>query len=259
MTGPEKQGRRMVDGAASYLSGSASVKDDLQAIYTLNKEIGAALWTVLTHLEALKSTLTGLIPEFHVDVNAKLEDISRSLDALKNEHVNLSKRLETLDALKTSLQSNSSMLEDQELLQSDRQVHFDKIVKILYTTNGYDENGVRIPEAIMRFDRWSKILHNAFWSFVVTAVLSGIFYSYAKGREQASEEKAKAIIDLIEKTKEVINNTKTNNDEQERRDKIVADHDDAMAAQVRRTKDTVEKHGKNIKRNETAIGELEKK
>lgn len=251
----EKPGRRMADQGAAYLSGSASIKDDLQAIYTLNKEIGAAVWTVFTHLESLKVVLTKQVPESYNEVGAKLEQLLRTLDTLKTEHATLSKRMEALDSLKTTAQSNAAMLEDQEQLQAERQVHFDKIIRIIYAANGYDESGVKIPEAIMRFDRWSKIVHNAFWSFIVTAMMSGIFYLYVKGREAASEEKTKAVIELIEKTKQHIDRSKNDSEEQERRDRIVADHDASISGQVRRNKEQGERNKKAIKRNTDAIVE----
>jgi hypothetical protein len=246
--GAEKQGRRSVDQGAAYLSGSASIKDDLQAIYTLNKEIGAAVWTVFTHLESLKVVLTKQVPESYNEVAVKLESLLRTLENLKTEHVTLSKRMEALDSLKITAESNAGMLEDQDILQKDRQIHLERLIKILYTTNGYDENGNKVPEALLKFDRWSKVLGNAFWSFMVTAVLTVIFVNYANSREQASEIKTKAVLELIEKTKKQLETSKAESDEQERRDKIVADHDDAMAATVHRNKDRSERNTKAIKR-----------
>ena len=257
--GSEKPGRRMADQGAAYLSGSATIKDDLQAIYTLNKEIGAAVWTVFTHLESLKVVLTKQVPESYNEVGVKLEALSRTLELIKNEHTALSKRMEVLDSLKTTAQSNADMLEDQETLQNDRQVHFDKIIKIIYAANGYDESGVKIPEAIMRFDRWSKIIHNAFWSFIVTAMMSGIFYMYAKGREAAAEEKTKAVLELIEKTKAAMDKNKADETEQERRNQIIADHDAAISGQVHRNKDQGARNKRAIDRNTGVIKELEKK
>lgn len=262
----EQPGRRMADKNAAYLSGSASIKDDLQAIYTLNKEIGAAVWTVFTHLESLKVVLTKQIPESYNEVEAKLELLLRTVDTLRTEHGQLSKRMEALDSLKATAQNNADMLEEQEHLQASRQVHFDRIIRIIYTANGYDESGIKVPEAILRFDRWSKIIHNAFWSFIVTAMMSGIFYMYAKGQAAAAEEKTKAVLELIQKTKETMEYNKADAAEQERRNQIIADHDAAVAGQVIRNKEQGDRNSRAIKRynpviqhNTEAIKELEKK
>jgi hypothetical protein len=161
--------------------------------------------------------------------------------------------MEALDSLKTTAQSNAHMLEEQEELQADRQIHFDKIIKIIYTANGYDESGVKIPDALLRFDRWSKIIHNAFWSAVVTAMMSGIFYMYVRGREAASEEKTKAVIELIERTKKQLDSAKDDAVEQERRNQIIADHDAAISGQVRRNKEQGDVNKGAIKRNTEAI------
>lgn len=205
MSNAEKPGRRATDMGASYLSGQASVKDDLQAIYSLNREIGAAVFTVLKHLETLKGTLTEEVPESYAHISDQLDRVSHSIEQLKKEHLAISERLEALDDLRQSAEDMGEFHKELEDIEARRQEHLDRVIKIVYANNGYDEKGNKIPEAIMRFDRWSKIIHNSFWSFITTLIMTGVFYLVVKGREEVSAEKTKATIELIEKTKELLN------------------------------------------------------
>lgn len=200
----EKVGRRVSDYGASYLSGQASVKDDLQSIFSLNREIGAAVYTVLKHLESIKGALNEEVPEAYQDVAKQLESIVKALEVIKQEHNSMFKKLETLETLKQSSEDLDEYHKEQLEIEAARQEHFDRVVKIVYANNGYDEKGSKIPEAIMQFSRWSKIIHSAFWSFITTLVLSGIFYLVVKGREEIAAEKSKAVIELIDKTKELL-------------------------------------------------------
>jgi hypothetical protein len=198
MSNSERVGRRVSDYGASYLSGQATVKDDLQSIFSLNREIGAAVYTVLKHLETIKGSLSD------DDVSKNLEDIMKGLEVIKQEHNAMFKKLETLETLKQSSVDMSEYNKERVELEDARQEHFDRIVKIIYANNGYDEKGNKIPDAIMQFSRWSKIIHSAFWSFITTLVLSGVFYLVVKGREELAAEKSRAVIELIDKTKEVL-------------------------------------------------------
>lgn len=193
--------KRKIEPDHSYLSGQASVKDDLQAIFSLNREIGTAVYTVLKHLELIRHTLDEEVPDSNRAVTAELEAVGRSLDSLQKDQETILKKLESHETASKVMMEYHKDLGETEAVNHE---HFDRIVKIIYTRNGYDEKGNKIPEAILKIERWSKLLHSAFWSFVTTSILSGIFYMFAKAREEATVERTKAMVEVLDRAKDAI-------------------------------------------------------
>lgn len=163
----EAVGRREQDHGASYLPGSASLKDDLQAIHAQVKQLAQVNWSMLANQEATIKHLTALAT--------------------------------TTDLLKSTVEAAEELLQAQDEVLTARQDHFDKIVKIIYKANGYNEVGIEMPEAVKRFERWTKTISGAFWGMVITSIFSGIFYVFTQSQEASAGKKTKALVEFIER------------------------------------------------------------
>ena len=83
------------------------------------------------------------------------------------------------------------------------------MAKIIYTTNGYDEKGVKIPEGVLRIERFTTLVHNAFWNFVIVGILSALFYFYVEFQKEQQQTKTKALVDMIQQVEEKLHKKET--------------------------------------------------
>ena len=149
-----------------YLPSQSPIKDDLQQIYSRT--------------------------------NTRSEEILETLKGINDTQIMILGELSSLEGL-------SERSEEAKKVVKLVEEHFERVAKIIYTANGHDERGTRIPEGVLRFERWSKMIHTAFWNFILVSIISTFFYLYVESQKEVSDQRSIAIKEYIAKAEERMN------------------------------------------------------
>ena len=141
-----------------FLPSQSPIKDDLQQLYARN--------------------------------TSQTEEIIETLRGVNDTQLMILSELQTLENLSTK--SDAA----QEVIALTKE-HLEKMAVILYTANGYDEKGKKIPEGVLRFERWTNLLSHAFWNFIIVGVISTLFYFYVEAQKNMQHDKAKAETEIL--------------------------------------------------------------
>lgn len=176
--------------ATRFLPGKASIKDDLQQIYEMEKTIGSIVYklhTALSHLQA-----TASVGARSSDVTDAVEKILEELDA---QHKALLARMDTVDTAHNALATHDQKVQkdwDRLLLAADS----------VLTDHGYDLKTLAAPAAeVKRLGHWMNIISALALGVIITLVSTWIMSSFSKSllEEQNAANKV-----LIQKTQEAI-------------------------------------------------------
>lgn len=143
-----------------YLPSQSPIKDDLQQLYARN--------------------------------TSQTEEIIETLRGVNDTQLMILSELQTLEHLSAKTNSTSEVTDQTK-------EHLEKIAKIIYTTNGYDEKGNKVPEGVLRFERWTNFLSQAFWNFVTAGIISTVFYYYVEAQRVAQQNQSKADVEILQK------------------------------------------------------------
>lgn len=152
-----------------FLPSQSPIKDDLQQLYARN--------------------------------TSQTEEIIETLRGISDTQLMVLSELQTLESLSHRSESAAEVVE----LTKE---HLEKIAKIIYTTNGYNEKGEKIPEGVLRFEKITNVLQHAFWNFIIVGILSTLFYFYVEAQKEQNQNKTKALLEMIQKVEDNIGKDK---------------------------------------------------
>lgn len=163
-TNPPQGSRRHLN--LTFLPGASSLKDDLHAIFTLNQEVGSAVFSVLQLLENYQETVETEIP----DISAKVEEIKQLSTFQRDAQSQFRKDIEEFNQLRPRL---------------------NKAISAIFKKFGYSESGEEIPETLRNFERYQKIWAGIFWNVVGSILCAIIFWLFTQSQESEIEKRVK--------------------------------------------------------------------
>jgi len=148
---------------SGFLPSQSPIKDDLQQLYARNA--------------------------------SQTEEIIETLRGVNDTQLMILSELQTLEHLSTRSDAATEVLDLARL-------HLEKMAKIIYLSNGYNEKGDKVPEGVLRFERWTNFFLRAFWNFIIIGAISSFFYFYTEGQKATRLEQSKAEIEILQQMEE---------------------------------------------------------
>lgn len=204
-----------------YLSVRASIKEDLQAIFELEKEVGQAVWS----LHKLTSLLSTGVGQHKVEFAQAHTDLTELMDLLSERQVSLQKKLDDVTELTDEHLSSldEAVSEFAKSFQEQRETlekNWDRInaaIDAVLHSNGIDprtlvqpnpEILIELRDAKVRRERWANGIIGAVVGLISTAILG--IYARTVTVEQATTQAAtkeilveiKAIADSVKRQNE---------------------------------------------------------
>jgi hypothetical protein len=200
-------------GGGKYLPGKNSVKDDLQAIFALNQEIGSAMFHLIKALDSLRSSMdtkqSGLSGDSH-STYERLKELTDAIQDLESQHKQLLLRVgELLDSdvvtdvgeIKSVILPHvANFVEIKQQLEA-----FTLAAKLIFRTNGYDDRGQPLPTPVAIIHNWGKHLRDALWSAVVSVLLTLAFYSLLRSAMAEDLKNREQFKMYVEESKKQLN------------------------------------------------------
>lgn len=172
---PQGSSRRHLN--LTFLPGASSLKDDLHAIFTLNQEVGSAVFSVLQLLENYQETAETEIPDNLHEVSEALKIISAKVEEIK--------QLSTFQK-DTQTQFRKDIDEFNQL-----RPRLNKAISVIFKKFGYSESGEEIPETLRNFERHQKIWAGIFWNVIGSILCAIIFWLFTQSQESEIEKRVK--------------------------------------------------------------------
>ena len=172
---------------ARILSLNNSIKQDLQEIFEMQKEIGAAVYSLHKVAASYNLLLTkhdeiiqGALDDAQEEYKEQLQIIKSRLDDLQKSIV------DKTDSLSSNMSGKMrSVSEVQDLINKDW-IRIKKVMDIVLKNNGYDPVTLaEHPESVKKLN-W---LFDKFSSVIVSLIISGLLSLLMIGQNRSSESK----------------------------------------------------------------------
>ena len=172
-----------------FLPGKASIKDDLQQVYEMEKEIGSAVFRLHRLLHQVQVTTSTSVKSHELE--EALESITATLT--QQQTVLQGTLSELSKAAEEQSEHNTRVEEDWTRIQT--------AASVILKDHGYDPRTLAEPaEEVKRLGRWLNHLQTIFVGIIVTLLSTWILSSYSKAL--LADQKA-ANEGLIKETKEL--------------------------------------------------------
>lgn len=214
-----------------YLSVKASIKEDLQAIFELQKEVGQAVWSLhklIASLHAGAGATQSAFVQAHTDLAELIDRLSERQDSLQQKLEDLTELTE--DHLSSVSEFHKEFGEYRKTLHGnwDRiNVAIDTVLK----ANGVDlktlaqpnqEILVELRDAKVRRERWVNAIIGGVVGLISTSILG--LYARTVALDQAeTHESTRVILKKIEEIADAVKKSQTTlNDHIEQEEKTVS-------------------------------------
>lgn len=187
--------------ATRFLPGKASIKDDLQQVYEMEKEIGSAVFRLHRLLNQVH-VATSTVAKTH-----EMEEAIKSvMDKLTEYHDVLQGRLDAIKTANDSQHTHNARVEDdwEKLLTA---------ANIILKTNGVDPKTLaEQPEEVKRLGRWLNHIQSVVVGIIITLLSAWIMSAYSKSllsdqkaANDALVKEVTAAVELVKKQQQELN------------------------------------------------------
>ena len=200
-----------------YLSVKNSIKEDLQAIFELQKEVGQAIWTLhklTASLNVGANAHNTAFVQAHEGLSEVLDSLTKRQDALQqrlNEVSGLSK--DSIEALGTDFVELKNNFSTHQQLWSAELERITVAVDAVLQSHGYDPRTLaqRDPELTKELQRMKSVRErwmNAIIGTVVSLIAAGLLALYASTVTSGQQETHTATKEILKEMKNIADNVK---------------------------------------------------